>query len=141
MLAALELMGDNRGFDCRIIGGPELNDVMRKVFARRAAALIDVQWIDFSDAWAAKLPTPTSSFRWAAITASAKFLSYRKRAIIVPRSVPVREQRIRAEAMDALGLLRMIPAEELDPSQLARMIRTEIERRQCGAQPFRTHPV
>jgi predicted glycosyltransferase len=56
-----------------------------------------------------------------------EILSYRKRAIIIPRSVPVREQRIRAEAMDALGLLRMIPAERLDPDLLARMIRTELD--------------
>jgi predicted glycosyltransferase len=127
-LAALELMGDNRGFDCRIIGGPELNDVTRKAFARRAAALIDVQWTDFSDSMGMEIANADLIVSMGGYNSICEILSYRKRAIIVPRSVPVREQRIRAEAMDALGLLRMIPAEDIDPSQLARMIRTEIER-------------
>ncbi len=53
-------------------------------------------------------------------------LGYRKRAIIVPRSVPVREQRIRAEAMARLGLLAMIPLERLDPERLARQMQHEL---------------
>jgi predicted glycosyltransferase len=127
VLSALELLPEDRGFDCRIIGGPELDDSARQSFQIRAKKLGAVTWLDFSDAMGSEIANAQLVISMGGYNSVCEILSYRKRAIIIPRSVPVREQRIRAEAMDALGLLRMIPAERLDPTQLAQMIRTELD--------------
>jgi predicted glycosyltransferase len=127
VLSALELLPEDRDFDCRIIGGPELGDVARRAFQIRAEKLGAVTWLDFSDAMGSEIANAQLVISMGGYNSVCEILSYRKRAIIIPRSVPVREQRIRAEAMDALGLLRMIPAERLDPAQLARMISTELD--------------
>jgi predicted glycosyltransferase len=86
-----------------------------------------VTWLDFSDAMGSEIAAADLVISMGGYNSICEILSYRKRSIILPRSVPVREQRIRAEAMDALGLLRMMPAERLDPAQLARMILTELD--------------
>lgn len=46
-------------------------------------------------------------------------MSYRKKTIVVPRAHPVKEQAIRAEKFQQLGLLRMICTEQLEPENLA----------------------
>jgi predicted glycosyltransferase len=128
-LSAIALAGDDRDFTCRIIGGPELGAQERGQLLARAQALPDVEWIDFSNTMGAEIATADLIVSMGGYNSICEILSYRKRAIIIPRAVPVREQRIRAEAMDALGLLRMIPLERLDPAALLRMMRTEFD---CG---------
>jgi predicted glycosyltransferase len=126
-LSAIALAGVARDFDCRIIGGPELGAIDRARLSARAKALTHVDWIDFSDAMGAEIAAADLIVSMGGYNSVCEILSYRKRAIIIPRSVPVREQRIRAEAMDALGLLRMIPLERLEPGLLLRMMRTELD--------------
>ena len=46
-------------------------------------------------------------------------LSFEKHALIVPRSKPRHEQQIRAERLQRLGLLDVLPAEEVSPGALA----------------------
>ncbi|MCS7266435.1 MAG: hypothetical protein NZ704_00090 [Geminicoccaceae bacterium] len=53
-----------------------------------------------------------------------EILSFGKPALVVPRTEPRREQFIRAERAQALGLLRMLPAEEeRDPRRMAAALR------------------
>ena len=47
-----------------------------------------------------------------------ELLSLGKPALIVPRTFPRREQLIRAEALDRLGLLRMIDPADVGPHRL-----------------------
>jgi predicted glycosyltransferase len=46
-------------------------------------------------------------------------LSFEKHTLVVPRALPRLEQRIRAERLRDLGLLHMLPEEELSPAALA----------------------
>jgi predicted glycosyltransferase len=127
VLSALECLPDNRGFGVRMIGGPELDDEARHLLRAKAEKLETFTWIDFSDAMGQEVANADLVISMGGYNSICEILSYRKRAIIIPRSVPVREQRIRAEAMDALGLLRMMPVDRLDPVRLARMIQTELD--------------
>lgn len=126
-IAALGLMGPERGFACRIIGGPELDPANRARQSAAAARLPGVEWIDFTNAMGSEIASADLVVAMGGYNSVCEILGYRKRAIIVPRSVPVREQRIRAEAMARLGLLSMIPLERLDPLRLAEQIVRELE--------------
>lgn len=124
---ALALAGADRDFDCRIVGGPELGEAERIALSRKARALSRVEWLDFTDAMGAEIAQADLVVSMGGYNSVCEILSSRKRAIVIPRSVPVREQRMRAEAMDRLGLLRMLPLERLNPERLLRMIRTELD--------------
>lgn len=124
-LAAIALAGDPRDFTCRIIGGPELCADERAQLSARAQALPDVEWIDFSNTMGAEIAAADLIVSMGGYNSICEILSCRKRAVVIPRAVPVREQRIRAEAMEALGLLRMLPLERLDPAALLRLMRAE----------------
>jgi predicted glycosyltransferase len=52
-------------------------------------------------------------------------LSFQKRALIVPRSVPRREQIIRAERLRNLGLIDLLKAEDLSPRALSQWMARE----------------
>jgi predicted glycosyltransferase len=51
-----------------------------------------------------------------------EILSFRKRAIVIPRVKPVAEQWIRAERMARLGLLQVIHPDQLTPVRLIRAL-------------------
>ncbi len=97
--------------------------------AARARALGNVDWLDFSDDMGSEVAAADLVISMGGYNSVCEILSYRKRAIIIPRSVPVREQRMRAEAMQKLGLLRMVPIERIDPAGLARLISSELDLR------------
>ncbi len=126
-IRALALAGEGRGFDCRIVGGPELDEANRARLSAGARKLARTEWIDFTDAMGQEIAAADLIVSMGGYNSICEILSYRKRAIIVPRSTPVREQRIRAEAMSRLGLLAMIPLEDLDPAQLLGKIEHELD--------------
>lgn len=126
-LAALKIHGSTNEFRCRIIGGPELAAADRQAFAEQASAIAGVEWLDFTNDMGSEIASADLVISMGGYNSVCEILSYRKRAIIIPRSVPVREQRMRAEAMQSLGLLRMVPAERIDTATLARLIRTELD--------------
>jgi len=49
----------------------------------------------------------------------AELLANQKRAVVVPRTFPRREQWLRARALEARGLLQLIDPEALTPEALA----------------------
>jgi predicted glycosyltransferase len=126
-IGALELAGADRRFDCHIVGGPEMSGEARLRLAAAAARIDGVIWSDFSDNMGAEIAQAQLVVSMGGYNSVCEILSYRKRSIIVPRSTPVREQRIRAEAMARHGLLKMIPIERLNPKLLLREIECELD--------------
>lgn len=126
MIAALRLAGPEREYDCRIIGGPELGEADRARLSAAARALPRTEWLDFSDSMGQEISAASLVVSMGGYNSICEILSYRKRAIIVPRAKPVREQRIRAEALDALGLIRMVPLESLSPERLLKAVQAEL---------------
>ena len=53
-------------------------------------------------------------------------LSFQKRALIMPRTKPRREQAIRAERLRSLGLIDTIDAERLNPAELSSWLRRDL---------------
>jgi predicted glycosyltransferase len=53
-------------------------------------------------------------------------LSFQKRALIIPRTKPRREQAIRAERLQNLGLIDTIDPENLDPAALSSWLRRDL---------------
>jgi predicted glycosyltransferase len=125
-IGAIRMEGEMRGFDCTIIGGPELGNADKARLSVAVERLHDVEWLDFTDAMGSEIAAADLVVSMGGYNSVCEILSYRKRAIIVPRSYPVREQRIRAEAMDRLGLLKMIPLEQLSAVRLNREMQTEL---------------
>jgi predicted glycosyltransferase len=64
-----------------------------------------------------------------------EILSFGRRAIIVPRVTPRREQLLRAEALTRRGLVRMIHPSELSPGRLIDEITDMLERPAVAARP------
>ena len=125
-IGALQLAGDNRDFDCHVIGGPEMNHVLLEKLGDAAQRIEGVKWSNFSDNMGREIATAQLVVAMGGYNSVCEILSYRKRSIIVPRSRPVREQRIRAEAMSRHGLLKMIPEELLSPRLLLNEIEHEL---------------
>ena len=127
-IEALRLAGPDRAFTCRIIGGPELDPANRARQSAAVSQLAKAEWLDFTDAMGTEIRAADLVVSMGGYNSVCEILGYRKRAIVVPRSTPVREQRIRAEAMARLGLLTMLPLERLDGrTLLVRMLR-ELDR-------------
>jgi predicted glycosyltransferase len=126
MIDAMRLAGPGCGFDCRIIGGPEMEATDRDRLSRQAVEFSNLEWLDFSDAMSREIAQADLVIAMGGYNSVCEILSQRKRAIIVPRSTPVREQRIRAEALDQLGLIRMIPLEGLSSARLLREALSEL---------------
>ena len=126
-LDALRMAGPDRGFACRIVGGPELDPAEQVRLRARAMVLPDVTWLNFTDAMGDEVAAADLVISMGGYNSVCEVLSYRKRSIIVPRSTPVREQRIRAEAMARLGLLSMIAIEDLRPGLLLDRICVELD--------------
>jgi predicted glycosyltransferase len=55
-----------------------------------------------------------------------EILTLGKRAIVVPRLQPVAEQWIRADRMEKLGWLRMLPPQQLTPAGLMEAVQQEL---------------
>ena len=62
-----------------------------------------------------------------------EILTVKKRAIVVPRTEPVQEQWIRAQKMDALGLLSAIHPDLLSPEGLLRAVGEQLAMRNVHA--------
>jgi hypothetical protein len=105
----------------------------RAVHAGGEAAPVPRAGKEASARWKSSRSTPTSkcssiarlaSWRWPATTPFCEILSLDKRAILIPRVKPRREQLLRARRAAALGLVRMLdPEGDHDPAVMASALR------------------
>lgn len=92
-----------------IVLGPFMNVATRQDFERRAARLADVETLTFDANIESLIDDAVGMVSMCGFNTFCEILSFDKRALVVPRSVPRREQYLRAERADALGLVRMLP--------------------------------
>jgi predicted glycosyltransferase len=74
----------------------------------------------------------------AGYNTACDLLSYRRRAVLVPRAAPSREQAIRAERLAEWGVARMLPAAEADGDGLAAAIAAALDGPAPPAPPVST---
>jgi len=118
-----------------IICGPEMPEAQRKELFQTAAGRPSVQITEFTDDLMSYMEAADVVLSMAGYNTVCEILSLKKRAIVVPRVHPVKEQLLRAERMARLGLLRMIHPDRLTPQLLAGVLLEELGLQKTGAPP------
>ena len=96
----------------------------------RAADLEDVYVLDFDNRLEELMARATAVIAMGGYNTFCELMSFDKRALIVPRTTPRREQLIRARRAAEFGLVDMLdPLEGKDPRRMAAAIRA-LPRRQ-----------
>jgi predicted glycosyltransferase len=107
-----------------LVLGPYMRSDERDILRREAEGLEDVRVIDFHNRHEALMARASAVISMAGYNTFCEILSLDKRAILMPRTTPRREQIIRAERAAALGLAAVAPPEVAeDTPELARLMR------------------
>jgi predicted glycosyltransferase len=108
----------------KIILGPFMGTTQQALFMERVARLKKVQAITFAANIEPQFENAVGIVAMGGYNTFCEILSFDKRALIVPRTVPRLEQYIRASRAEELGLVRMlVPDDESDPIRMAEAIR------------------
>lgn len=112
-LRSLEL-SRSRGFHSVIVTGPLMPPELRARLQARADRCEDVQLVSFTTDLMPSVRAASLVVSMAGYNTSVELLAARKSAIVVPRSMPREEQRLRASLLSKLGLVRCVePAGDL----------------------------
>lgn len=95
-----------------IVLGPFMQSERRTEFISRAAALPDVEAITFDAHMESLMARAIGVVAMGGYNTFCEILSFDKRALIVPRTEPRREQLIRASRAEELGLITMLRGDE-----------------------------
>jgi predicted glycosyltransferase len=107
-----------------LVFGPFMLPETRTAFANRAARLDNVRAITFSARLESLMARAAGVVAMGGYNTFCEILSFDKRALIVPRTAPRREQLIRAKRAAELGLLSMLSEPEgRDPRRMCAAIR------------------
>ncbi len=109
-----------------VVCGPEMADAPRAALHRAAAALPQVSLADFCDDMMSLMAAADVVVAMGGYNTVCELLTLGKRAVVVPRVKPGLEQLIRAQRMAALGLLRMVPPDQLGPESLMQAVLSEV---------------
>ncbi|WDT77997.1 MAG: glycosyltransferase (plasmid) [Candidatus Manganitrophus sp.] len=118
-----------------IICGPEMPEAQRKQLFEMAAGWPSVQITEFTNDLMSYMEAADVVLSMAGYNTVCEILSLKKRAIVVPRVHPVKEQLLRAERMARLGLLRSVHPDRLTPQSLAGVLLEELGLQRTGASP------
>jgi predicted glycosyltransferase len=108
-----------------ILTGPFMPDALRSDLADAAEARKEITVIDFVEDPRPLLLRAASVVSMGGYNSVCELVSFKKRALIVPRVRPRVEQLIRAERMSKLGILQYVHPDELTPTVLGRWLGSE----------------
>ncbi len=107
-----------------LVYGPFMLPEQQAAFTARAARLPNIRAITFDARLEALMARAAGVVAMGGYNTFCEILSFDKRALIVPRTVPRLEQQIRTERAAALGLVAMLSEEEgRDPRVMAAALR------------------
>lgn len=109
-----------------IVCGPEMSESHRSHVEKAAARYPAVIVESFSDDMMSLMDAADVVVSMGGYNTVCELLTLRKRAVVVPRVEPVEEQWIRAERMQAAGLLRAIHPAALSPAGLVNAVIEEL---------------
>jgi len=119
-----------------VIAGPELSPEARESLSNLVPSSgRPVFLVDFAPRLERFLAAAAVVVSMGGYNTLAEVVSRGLRAIVVPRTEPRREQLIRAERFERLGLLRLVHPERLTPVRLARVLDEELRGNGNGARP------
>jgi predicted glycosyltransferase len=96
------------GFYSVIVTGPLMAAHEKAALRALAAARPDVELVDHTTNLVPSLEAAHLVVAMAGYNTSAEIIAARKRAILVPRAAPRAEQRMRANLLDKLGVVRSV---------------------------------
>lgn len=109
---------------CLLVLGPFMRTALQAEFMARVAGLPRVSAIRFEATIENLLAGAAGIVAMGGYNTFCEILSFDRPAVLVPRTTPRLEQFIRAKRADALGLVRMLPAEGgRDPRVMAAALR------------------
>ena len=91
-----------------IVTGPFMPTAQQQAFHDRCASIAQLEIIEFDNHIELLMAEALGIVAMGGYNTFCEILSFDKRALIVPRSVPRREQLIRAQRASALGLINML---------------------------------
>lgn len=124
VLSAYE-QADDLPYPAIIVFGPFMQASLRQTFQHRADALSRVQAIDFDNQMERLMEGAEGVVAMGGYNTFCEILSLNKRALLIPRVHPRREQLIRAQKAQDLGLARMLPIDSARaPEEMIAALRT-----------------
>jgi predicted glycosyltransferase len=117
-LTGLSGLPRNVALRTTVIFGPQMPEVCCAELLRRFGYLADVEFLEFEADIANRYAESDVVVSQAGYNTVCELLSFSRRAILVPRSEPVREQLIRARLMAERGFFEYIEPQELTPETL-----------------------
>jgi predicted glycosyltransferase len=117
-LAGLSSLPRNVALRSTVIFGPQMPEARRLELLRRFDYMSDVNFLEFEAEIANLYAESDVVVAQAGYNTVCELLSFSRRAILVPRSEPVREQLIRARLMAERGFFECIEPQDLTPEKL-----------------------
>ena len=107
-----------------IVTGPFMAPALQQAFHDRCASIKTLEIIEFDTHIEHLMNRAIAIVAMGGYNTFCEILSFDKRALIIPRSVPRKEQLIRAQRASAIGLVTMLENEAArDPAQMAEALR------------------
>jgi predicted glycosyltransferase len=117
-----------RGFKTLLVTGPEMSPDTRRAVDALTAHRDDVIVREFCADLTSAMNAADLVVSMGGYNTACELLSLRKWAVVVPRVAPVQEQRIRAERLQARGLLCALLPHQLTPQRLIETVVAELFR-------------
>jgi len=117
-LTGLSTLPRNVALRTTVIFGPQMPEVRRAELLRHFYYLADVEFLEFEADITNRYAESDVVVSQAGYNTVCELLSFSRRAILVPRSKPVREQLIRARLMAQRGFFECIEPQDLTPEIL-----------------------
>src|SRR5438132_6898631 len=124
------LLGLPRRFALRttIVFGPQMPESRRTRILERFGLIPDVAFFDFEPDLGRRYAEADVVVSMAGYSTVCELLSSRRRAVLVPRAEPVREQLIRARRFADLGYFDLVEPGQLTPERLIRKVLAALRR-------------
>ncbi len=122
-LTGLSTLPRNVALRSTVIFGPQMPQARRSEILHRFDYMSDVVFLEFEAEIANRYAQSDVVVSQAGYNTVCELLSFSRRALLVPRSEPVREQLIRARLMAERGLFECIEPQDLTPETLISRVR------------------
>jgi predicted glycosyltransferase len=113
-LAGLSTLPRKIALRSTVIFGPQMPETRRQYFRQNFSYLADVTFLDFEAELSLQYAQADLVVSQAGYNTVCELLSFSRRAILIPRAHPVREQLIRARLLSALGYFEVIEPQDLN---------------------------
>ena len=118
-----------------IMFGPQMPDARRATILERFGHLADVTYCDFEPDLTRRYAEADLVVSMAGYNTVCELLSFGRRAILVPRENPVREQLIRARLLAGLGAFTVVEPAQLTPQLLIGRVLEALQKEPAAPTP------